>query len=60
DIYNKVLVIYNENEFGIKDNVEEADWSLIVNGDKSGCEELAHIDSNEIKVPAHCCYVLSK
>ena len=60
DIYNKVLVIYNANEFGIKVNVEEADWSLIVNGDKSGCEELVHIDSNEIKVPAHCCYVLSK
>ena len=60
DIYNKVLIIYNANEFEIKVNVEEADWSLIVNGDKSGCEELVHIDSNEIKVPAHCCYVLSK
>lgn len=58
DTWNNIAVIFNSGNEDVNVTLPLNDWTLIVNKDKAGVEELAQIKGNKITIPAKTSYVL--
>ena len=58
DEENDILVIFNSNNRDVHVNIPHGKWSLVVNEEKAGIEEIKEIRDSELKVKAKSAYVL--
>ncbi|CUO91973.1 pullulanase [Clostridium disporicum] len=58
DEENDILVIFNSNNRDVYVNIPHGKWSLVVNEEKAGIEEIKEIRDSELKVKAKSAYVL--
>ncbi|GKX67246.1 type I pullulanase [Inconstantimicrobium mannanitabidum] len=57
---NQIVVIYNANDESVDVDLKSNGWSLLVNEDKAGNEEIQYIEQDVINVKRKSCYVLIK
>lgn len=55
---NDILVIFNSNNNDIQVNIPSGKWSLVVNEERAGIEEIREITDWKLKVSAKSAYVL--
>ena len=58
DEENDILVIFNSNNRDVHVNIPHGKWSLVVNEEKAGIEEIKEIRDSELKVKAKSAYIL--
>lgn len=58
DEENDILVIFNSNNRDVHVNIPHGKWSLVVNEEKAGIEEIKEIKDSELKVKAKSAYIL--
>ncbi|GAA0076279.1 type I pullulanase [Clostridium sp. CTA-5] len=58
DKWENIAVIFNSNSKPVKVNLPDNNWTIVVNKDKAGIEELGKIEGGKIIVPANTSYVL--
>lgn len=56
----QIVVIYNANEKAVDVALTNSGWSVIVNENLAGDEEIKYIEGNVINVQRKSCYVLKK
>ncbi|MGO5137422.1 type I pullulanase [Clostridium butyricum] len=60
NLCNTIVVIFNPNDEETFIDLKECGWSVLVNKEKSGVEEIYSIEGNNITVPSKCAHVLIK
>ncbi|AOR24963.2 type I pullulanase [Clostridium taeniosporum] len=58
--WKEICIIYNANFNSEEIKLDKSSWSVIVNENKAGIEELTYIEGNVLKIPKLSCYVLVK
>lgn len=60
DDSSKIAVVFNSNNYEVVIDLQDADWGIIVNEERSGIEVIGEVNSNLIKIPRKCAYVFIK
>ena len=60
NLCNDIVVIFNANDEEAFIDLQECSWSVLVNKEKAGVDEIHAITGNNITVPSKCAYVLIK
>lgn len=60
NLCNDIVVIFNANDEEAFIDLQECGWSVLVNKEKAGVDEIHEITGNNITVPSKCAYVLIK
>ena len=60
NLCNDIVVIFNANDEEAFIDLQECRWSVLVNKEKAGVDEIHAITGNNITVPSKCAYVLIK
>lgn len=60
NLCNDIVVIFNANDEEAFIDLQECHWSVLVNKEKAGIDEIHAITGNNITVPSKCAYVLIK
>ncbi|MDK2828868.1 MAG: pullulanase [Clostridium butyricum] len=60
NLCNTIVVIFNPNDEETFIDLKECGWSVLVNKEKAGVEEIYSIEGNNITVPSKCAHVLIK
>lgn len=60
NLCNDIVVIFNANEEEAFIDLQECGWSVLVNKEKAGVDEIHALTGNNIIVPSKCAYVLIK
>lgn len=57
---NTIVVIFNPNDEEAFIDLKECGWSVLVNKERAGVDEIYAIAGNNVTVPSKCAYVLIK
>ncbi|WP_026888456.1 type I pullulanase [Clostridium beijerinckii] len=60
NLCNTIVVIFNPNDEEAFIDLKECGWSVLVNKERAGVDEIYAIEGNNITVPSKCAYVLIK
>lgn len=60
NLCNTIVVIFNPNDEEVFIDLKECGWSVLVNKEKAGVDEIYSIEGNNITVPSKCAHVLIK
>lgn len=60
NLCNTIVVIFNPNDEEAFIDLKECGWSVLVNKEKAGVDEIYSIEGNNITVPSKCAHVLIK
>jgi len=60
NLCNTIVVIFNPNDEEAFIDLKECGWSVLVNKEKAGVDEIYAIAGNNITVPSKCAHVLIK
>ncbi|WP_297422995.1 type I pullulanase [Clostridium sp.] len=60
NLCNTIVVIFNPNDEEAFVDLKECGWSVLVNKERAGVEEIYAIAGNNVTVPSKCAYVLIK
>ena len=60
NLCNTIVVIFNPNDEEAFIDLKECGWSVLVNKERAGVDEIYAIAGNNITVPSKCAYVLIK
>ncbi len=60
NLCNTIVVIFNPNDEEVFIDLKECGWSVLVNKEKAGVDEIYSIEDNNITVPSKCAHVLIK
>ncbi|AUO15617.1 type I pullulanase [Clostridium taeniosporum] len=58
DKWGTVAVIFNSNKEPVKITLPKDKWTIVVNKDKAGVENLGKIEGNKVTIPGNTSYVL--
>ena len=60
NLCNTIVVIFNPNDEEAFVDLKDCGWSVLVNKEKAGVDEIYAIEGNSITVPSKCAHVLIK
>ncbi|MBC2457481.1 type I pullulanase [Clostridium beijerinckii] len=60
NLCNTIVVIFNPNDEEAFIDLKECGWSVLVNKERAGVDEIYAIEGNSITVPSKCAHVLIK
>jgi len=60
NLCNDIVVIFNANEEEAFVDLQECGWSVLVNKEKAGVDEIHALTGNNITIPSKCAYVMIK
>ncbi len=60
NLCNTIVVIFNPNDGEAFVDLKECGWSVLVNKERAGVDEIYAITGNNVTVPSKCAYVLVK
>ncbi|MDR3597529.1 type I pullulanase [Clostridium sp.] len=60
NLCNTIVVIFNPNDAEAFVDLKECGWSVLVNKERAGVDEIYAITGNNVTVPSKCAYVLVK
>ena len=60
DSYSKIAVIFNANKYNVKVDLNEGEWSVLVDGEKADSEVQYKIENSIVNVSARSACILIK
>ena len=60
NLCNTIVVIFNANDEEAFVDLRDCGWSVLVNKEKAGVDEIYAIEGNHITVPSKCAHILIK